>query len=408
MADINAIQDKNQQYSLLAATGTAGTAEAIRLVADADGRLGVNVNGTVPVTGSFAIGTIDSITNVAGGTVKISGTTPVSGTVAIGAINSIGTVGVVNDGTVAIKGTVPVSGALSIGTISEITNIVAGTLNTAGTVTGVGVVGNLNAGTITSVASVTNLAGGTIGIITAGTITPSTTVRTISAGTLVVGNGTIASVGTVPGVGVVASVTNVASGTLAAITSVTNLVSGTLAAVTSVTNVVNGTLSIVKDGTVAVKAGTIASVGTIPGVGVVASVTNLAGGTVGILSAGSVVVTNGTVTLKNAPVTQVLTAQALATGTASTWGTLSAASGAGTSHYVSGLQIVVSSGTVDCYVGFGTATTGGSVLARGNFVPSAGIMRDFTFPIQSGTNSEICWNLGGAGTASIAVNYWKL
>jgi hypothetical protein len=88
-------------------------------------------------------------------------------------------------------------------------------------------------------------------------------------------------------------------------------------------------------------------------------------------------------------------------------GTLSAAAGAGTSHYVTGLQIVVHSGTTDVFLGFGTALTGGSVLARGQFTPGGGIMRDFTFPIQSGTNSEIGYVIAGAGTASIAVNYWK-
>jgi len=83
MPNQDAVQDKNQVYSMLAATGTAGTAEAIRLVADADGNLGVNIIsgeivaslGTVGVlnAGSVVVtnGTIASPTSFEGGTVAI-------------------------------------------------------------------------------------------------------------------------------------------------------------------------------------------------------------------------------------------------------------------------------------------------------------------------------------------------
>lgn len=107
------------------------------------------------------------------------------------------------------------------------------------------------------------------------------------------------------------------------------------------------------------------------------------------------------------PSSTILTASALGTAGGSQFGTLSAASGAGTKHYVTGLQVVMSDGTADIYLGFGTALTGGSVLARGKFTPGGGIARDFTYPMASGTNSEICYEFAGAGTAYIAVNYWK-
>jgi hypothetical protein len=162
-------------------------------------------------------------------------------------------------------------------------------------------------------------------------------------------------------------------------------------------------------GTVQVSAGTIASVGTIPGIGTLTNVgsltnfgtgkeiTNLVGGTLT-----SVKINN------QYAGSQVLIAQAVGTTGGTMTGTLSAASGAGTYHWVSGLQIVVASGTTDVMLGYGSTLTGGSVLARGQFTPGGGIMRDFTFPIRSvGTNSEICYVIAGAGTASIAVNYWK-
>ena len=115
----------------------------------------------------------------------------------------------------------------------------------------------------------------------------------------------------------------------------------------------------------------------------------------------------GTVQTNPKSPTTILTAHALGTTGGTLTGTLSAASGAGTSHYVTGLQIVVSSGTTDVFVGFGTTLTGGSVLARGKFPAGGGIMRDFTVPIQSGTNSEIGYVISGAGTVNVAVNYWK-
>src|SRR3990167_8968255 len=107
------------------------------------------------------------------------------------------------------------------------------------------------------------------------------------------------------------------------------------------------------------------------------------------------------------PVNQVTSFGTLGTASGSLFGTLSAASGAGTKHIVSGCSIVVESGTADVRVLIGTAIIGGSVLAAGKFVPSAGIVRDFNQPIESGTNSALTYHFVGAGTAFVTVQYWK-
>ena len=101
----------------------------------------------------------------------------------------------------------------------------------------------------------------------------------------------------------------------------------------------------------------------------------------------------------------------LAVGTtgAGVWGTLIAASGAGTKQYVSGVDVVVTSGTVDVAVtniGIG-GSAGAGVLVRGQFTPSGGISKVFTPVNASGTNGTLSYWLGGAGTVSIGVQYWQ-
>lgn len=204
----------------------------------------------------------------------------------------------------------------------------------------------------------------------------------IVSGEIIASMGTVDVVGTLLGVG---SITNI--GTIGSIVGMAS--SGTN------NNIFTGTMQ------------TLGTVGSVNGVGGTVKVdlaTRIDG------TNDSISITSGTinsVSLNPVPTTPILITSANGTAGGSLFGTLSAASGAGTYHNVTGLQIVMNSGTSDVYVGFGTALTGGSVLARGNFVPSAGIMRDFTFPIQSGTNSEICYEFAGAGTAFIAVNYFK-
>ena len=132
--------------------------------------------------------------------------------------------------------------------------------------------------------------------------------------------------------------------------------------------------------------------------------------TVSNLTNGTVRVSVGTVTQNAVPLVIGTSYGTLGTAGAATWGTLVATAGAGTRQYVSGIAIVVASGTVDCAitnVGTVAAANGAGILARGQFVPGGGIMRDF-FPAQvSGTNGTLSFWLGGAGTAYFIVDYWQ-
>jgi len=100
---------------------------------------------------------------------------------------------------------------------------------------------------------------------------------------------------------------------------------------------------------------------------------------------------------------------AVGTTGAAVWGTLIAAAGAGTRQYVSGLEVVVASGTVDVAVtniGIG-GSTGAGVLARGQFTPGGGIQRTFNPVSASGANGTLSFWLGEAGTVAIVVDYWQ-
>ena len=160
-----------------------------------------------------------------------------------------------------------------------------------------------------------------------------------------------------------ADVVSVSSGTqqtLGTVGVVNNLVTGTVAAVTSVANLVKGTI------------------------------TKIEGGTVDIDARGTPNHTRGT-------------------AGAAAWGTLVAAAGAGTSQFISNIDITVLSGTVDVAVtdiGIG-GSTGDGVLARGQYVPSAGISKPFNPPIKSGGNGTLAFWMGGAGTVDIIATYWQ-
>ncbi len=170
---------------------------------------------------------------------------------------------------------------------------------------------------------------------------------------------------------------------------------GTLADVTNIANLAKGTVT---------EVGSVTAIGVIHTAGTVSALPDLPGGTIDEVT----LLKAGTVQVNPKSPTQIVNASALGTAGAAAFGTLSTASGAGTYHNATGLQIVVSSGTVDAYLGFGTAITGADVLARGQFTEGGGIARDFSSAIRSsGTNSEICYKLGGAGTVFFAVNYWE-
>lgn len=62
MADQQARQDRNQVAALILHTGTAGTSETIRAIADADGNLMVNLAAGEEINiGTLTLGTIDIV-----------------------------------------------------------------------------------------------------------------------------------------------------------------------------------------------------------------------------------------------------------------------------------------------------------------------------------------------------------
>ena len=248
------------------------------------------------------------------------------------------------------------SAVITVGTITTgtIQNLVTGTINAlaAGTITG-GTLQNLVSGTINALAAgtitggtLTNLVSGTINALAAGTITGGT-LQNLNAGT---------------------------------ITSVAELVKGTVTLVSTVTTVSNLT-----NGSVNLLTGTVTRVSN-----------------VGTLE-------SGTVQINKTPVQLGTSYHARGTTGAAVWGTLIAASGAGTKQYVSNVDIVVTSGTVDVAVtniGVG-GSTGAGVLARGNFPAGGGIAKQFDPVNPSGTNGTLSFWLGGAGTVDITIQYWQ-
>lgn len=118
---------------------------------------------------------------------------------------------------------------------------------------------------------------------------------------------------------------------------------------------------------------------------------------------------SGTVQVNMVPVTIGTSYHTVGTTGAAVWGTLVAASGAGTRQYVPGVDIIVVAGTMEVAVtniGVG-GSTGNGVLARGWFPPGGGVSKVFN-PIQaSGTNGTLSYWLGGAGTVDITIQYWQ-
>ena len=114
MPNQSAAQDDNQVFALIAHSGTAGTSDTIRVVADSAGNLGVNIAGTEPI--ELVAGTITRVSTVGTlelGSVVINGTPTVSnlgtnvnvvtGTVNVGTttvINPTGTTVTIDHGTV--------------------------------------------------------------------------------------------------------------------------------------------------------------------------------------------------------------------------------------------------------------------------------------------------------------------
>lgn len=110
-----------------------------------------------------------------------------------------------------------------------------------------------------------------------------------------------------PFTGTLPSITNLEAGTITKIeggTVQTNILSGTINSVAGGSIAITagtvdllkaGTINRLEQGSIQVTAGTMASVGTVPGVGVVTSITNLAAGTITRVEGGSIIMTAGTV-----------------------------------------------------------------------------------------------------------------
>lgn len=312
MANQNASLDGNQNFSILAAAGTSGTAETIKLTATADGALNVNASVTAgdtnPGTASnstanyFAVRLTDgtSYYNASGGGGGGTTVTVDHGTITVS--NPTGTTVQFNNGSVDL---------LKAGTI---TRLEGGTINNSGTTTGVGVVSSLSAGTITK------LEGGTLGLVTTLSNLSNGSVR-VTAGTVggagataVALSGNPVPVGGVDSGGTVYGLLTdakgqqlIGGGTISMINAATvsvlpNIPGGTLALVTTLTNLSNGTIQ---------NSGTTTGVGTVTDLGRIynaGTVQNQLGGTLDTvttvtnLTNGSVRITVGTITvLPNIP-----------------------------------------------------------------------------------------------------------
>ncbi len=288
----------------------------------------VPVSGTVTVANEIT-GTIASITNIVGGTIAIntgtlaSITNVAAGTIAIstGTIATIASVTNVAGGTITISGTPTVQGGVLAfsGSTTSGTGVIAGSTDVSAFASLSVMVIITGAATVTFQASNDNTTFVSVSLQSiAGAGVPTTvassngifdvpvTFRYFRVNVTAYSNGTASAfvvansqaslnapglnsisvsnqVTVIPAGGTVG---NVAGGTLAistgTIASITNLATGTIAAVTSVTNVAAGTIAI--------------STGTI------ASITNLAGGTVSTsvvvssTAANTQVAGNGTVT----------------------------------------------------------------------------------------------------------------
>ena len=217
--------------------------------------------------------------------------------------------------------------------------------------------------------------------------------KVLVSGSILQVSGTITN-GTLGLITRVGNIGTIESGT---VTTTLVLNTGTITTIVAGTQQTLGTVGVVNN----VVTGTLANSGTTTGVGVVTSVTNLVGGTVTALALGTVKI-NAT-PAGSTPLTNHVLGTA---GAGAFWGTLLATAGAGTNVYLSGLQIVVHSGTPECAITNNVAgSTGAGVYARGVFPPGGGIARDLSPAIMTGAAGTLAY-LINAGTASFIVNYW--
>lgn len=417
--------DGNQVPTMMGVEGTLGTSDTggtarplpvavnrdtgAMFVQDLSGATGTtNIQGSVQITGgTFNAGTVTS--NVATGTQQTLGT--------VGTVNGVGTI--TNLGSITNIGNLPTlnltTGTITTGSLTDIAKLYSGTINTgtfvmpSGTVTTGSLtnIANLLNGTVVipsgtvTTGSLTDLAKLYTGTINVGTfVQPSGTVTAIVAGT----QNTLGTVGTVNGQGTLSNV-----GSINTVTAVTT--------VTTVSNVTNGTMRMsvgtLTTGSLTNLAGLHTGTITTGSLTNIANILSITAGTQNTL--GTVGVVNNIVTGTLASVRQdyrpvgssVIAKHTLGTGGGTFFGTILAASGAGTSVYLAGLSIVGRSGTVDCGIANNVAgSTGVGVYARGFFPPSGGIARTFNPAINLGTNGTIAYFLITAGTVDLDVEYW--
>lgn len=280
--------------------------------------------------------------------------------------------------------------------------------------------GTINVGTVAiSNSPVVTVSAGSL----VGTVVANVNTGTINVGTVAVSNTPNVAVTSLPSGG---TILNLATGTLASLPAVSltssgtilNLATGTIASLPAVSLNSSGTILNLATGTLAnsgttTGVGTVTNVGSLTNAGTIKEISNIAGGTINVPGVSSGTNNNiVTGTLNTGTFTPVALGTSYGTqGTtgAGVWGTLIAASGAGTKQYVSGVDISVVSGTVEVAVtniGVG-GSTGAGVLARGNFPAGGGISKNFN-PIQaSGTNGTLAFWMGGAGTVDVTIQYWQ-
>lgn len=414
----------------------------------------VTLTSTTLTAGTINLGTVAVSALPSGGTLL---------NLAAGTLTSVGGLasGTINVGSVAVT-SLPSGGTILNLAAGTLTALPAVSLNSSGTLL------NLASGTLAAVTSVTNLAGGTVTSVLSQSAGTQNTLGTVGVVNNVV-TGTLASLGTVPGIGTVTNIGTLSAlnagtvkvsagtivGTFAELTGSATAGTTDLIASTDVSNYRWASLQIFDTfvGTINIQPSndnsnfptnqsfiTVNAQNNSPGANITAAsiqyfpidsryirirMMAFTSGTAqavlelysipsGNLNAGVTAAqvggwnVGGTVSINTKQIgSTILTTQTQGTAGSAVWGTLIAPVGAGTYVYVTGLSAVVDAGTVDVAISTNVAgSTGAGVFARGQFTQAAGIAREYTYPIQVGTNGTIAYWLGGAGTVSMTVDYW--
>lgn len=396
----NAIQDNNQFPALIAHSGTAGTAETVRLTATSNGYL--NVNSAAELT----VGTIDRVNTI--------------GTLELGTV--VTTMGDLSGGTLGLITRVSTLGTMEVGTISALPNIPGGTI---------GLVSNLANGTIAAVTSVANLANGTLAVVSSLANLVTGTVNRINGGTIVAQIAAAANDVDVTSGSIAVVAGTVSAGTINVGTVVGDIASGAadsgnpvkvgakyLTTKPTFTDGQRGDLQIDTRGNLRTMLAFNDSVTNVIGLAdnVDAAAVSSSGRNIGVVNRNTVY--NGTewdrmrgdtlgVYTRQNPKPTIVT-NAFGTTTAGTIGTLVAAPSAGSAIFITSLDISAVSGTAEVVVSYGLAAAGNQVINRGLYAAGGGIAKSYV-PANSGssTGTALTWNmLSGSGTVAYSVAYF--